>query len=464
MINNSRDELIKQRCFILNKVINKRLNQKQAAMKLWIWDRQVRNLLKAYKVDWEKWLIHWLTWKESNNRLDKMTEEKIKYVAWLDKLEWARPKFIKEKLEEDFHVKVSKETVRKIMINENLRTKRENKRRSEYRKRRPRRLYYWEMSQFDWSYHQRILLKPWEVQCLLMDIDDATWMIMYAKLCENEWFEEVSRFRQERILLHWAPRVIYTDGFSTYKPSASPYAIKQWDTMPQFSRIMNRIWTEIIITQHWPQCKWRIERNNGILQDRLVHELRYEWINNVEDANKFIKEVYIPKHNKMFSVIPAIEWDVHIKLTEEQVDKIKWLFAKRYERSLSYDYIIQYMNSFYQIRKSHDYTIFPKKRLIVWETIEGEIWIFNCWNTLTQMEFEKLDTWNVRMKRVELFWKKDKERLNEERMRKESNRLMKEKHLEESKERKYHYQAKRLLEKKVKFDQWLFDWIWEIWD
>jgi hypothetical protein len=38
-------------------------------------------------------------------------------------------------------------------------------------------------------------------------------------------------------------------------------------------------------------------------------------------------------------------------------------------------------------------------------------------------------------------------------MRKESNRLMKEKHLEESKERKYHYQAKRLLEKKVKFDQ-----------
>ena len=458
------EELARNRAVILNKVIHKKMTQMEAAIHLKVSDRQIRNLIKIYKLYWEKWLIHWLTWKKSNNRLDLETEEKIKYVAWLDKLAWAKPIFVKEKLGKDYDVNVSKETVRKIMINENLWIKRIDKRKSVYRMRRPRKLYYWEMSQFDWSYHEWLSLNPWEVQCLLLDVDDATWYIMHAKLCDNEWFEEVAKFRQERIMKHWAPRIIYTDWFSTYKPSASPKAIQQWDTMPQFSRIMKWIWTEIIITKNGPQWKWRIERYNWIAQDRLLHELQYYWIDSIEEANKFINEVFIPEYNKQFWIKPALEWDVHIKLSEEQISNMKWLFCKRFERSLSYDYIIQFMNEYYQIRKSNEYIIFPKKKMVVWRTIEWEIWIFDWWCKLKQVDFVKLDTRNVRIKRAEIFWPKDKERIENERKRKEENKLKKEQRLKESKDRKYHYQAERLLEKKIKFDQWLFDWMWKIWD
>ena len=41
---------------------------------------------------------------------------------------------------------------------------------------------------------------------------------------------------------------------------------------------------------------------------------------------------------------------------------MKWLFCKRFERSLSYDYIIQFMNEYYQIRKNNEYIIFPKRK------------------------------------------------------------------------------------------------------
>lgn len=65
------EELARNRAVILNKVIHKKMTQMEAAIHLKVSDRQIRNLIKIYKLYWEKWLIHWLTWKKSNNRLDQ---------------------------------------------------------------------------------------------------------------------------------------------------------------------------------------------------------------------------------------------------------------------------------------------------------------------------------------------------------------------------------------------------------
>ena len=68
------EELARNRAVILNKVIHKKMTQMEAAIHLKVSDRQIRNLIKIYKLYWEKWLIHCLTWKKSNNRLDLEAE------------------------------------------------------------------------------------------------------------------------------------------------------------------------------------------------------------------------------------------------------------------------------------------------------------------------------------------------------------------------------------------------------
>ena len=45
-----------------------------------------------------------------------------------------------------------------------------------------------------------------------------------------------------------------------------------------------------------------IERDNGTFQDRLVNELRLNNITTIDEANKYLNEVFIPKFNARFAL------------------------------------------------------------------------------------------------------------------------------------------------------------------
>ena len=51
-----------------------------------------------------------------------------------------------------------------------------------------------------------------------------------------------------------------------------------------------------------PCARRRSERAFGTLQDRLVNELALAGITDIEAANAFIREVYLPAHNQRFAV------------------------------------------------------------------------------------------------------------------------------------------------------------------
>src|SRR5271170_5772966 len=51
----------------------------------------------------------------------------------------------------------------------------------------------------------------------------------------------------------------------------------------------------------------RSERAFGTLQDRLVNELALAGITDIEAANAFLRDVYLPAHNARFAVLPAGE-------------------------------------------------------------------------------------------------------------------------------------------------------------
>ena len=49
-----------------------------------------------------------------------------------------------------------------------------------------------------------------------------------------------------------------------------------------------------------PSNNFNSERALGTLQDRLVKELKLAGITSIEEANAFIREVYLPAHNARF--------------------------------------------------------------------------------------------------------------------------------------------------------------------
>ncbi len=60
-----------------------------------------------------------------------------------------------------------------------------------------------------------------------------------------------------------------------------------------------------------PQAKGRVERRNGLLQDRLVKEMRLAGISDLETANEFLEKNFLPQLNQRFWMKPAQPADVH---------------------------------------------------------------------------------------------------------------------------------------------------------
>ena len=71
-----------------------------------------------------------------------------------------------------------------------------------------------------------------------------------------------------------------------------------------------------------PQARGRSERAFRTLQDRLVKELKLAGITDIEAANAFIREVYLPAHNARFAVDPAGEGSAFTPIPGVDLDEI----------------------------------------------------------------------------------------------------------------------------------------------
>jgi len=56
-----------------------------------------------------------------------------------------------------------------------------------------------------------------------------------------------------------------------------------------------------IIAASSPQAKGRVERNNGVHQDRLVKKLRRQGIQSYEATNEYLEAEYLAEHNQRFA-------------------------------------------------------------------------------------------------------------------------------------------------------------------
>jgi len=88
---------------------------------------------------------------------------------------------------------------------------------------------------------------------------------------------------------------------------------------------------------------------NKTLQDRLVKALRLENISDIESANIFLKDVFLPEFNEQFMVEAKTNSNLHLKLREDEILKLDQIFSEFKQRKIANDFTIKFNNKFYQL-------------------------------------------------------------------------------------------------------------------
>lgn len=354
---------------VIENLINGKIDGTEASKQIRLSVRQTKRLKAAVKENGAKGVIHKNRGKPSNRRIDNNILEKTKKLL-KEKYSDFGPTFASEKLEELHKIKMSKETVRIIMISEKLWKPKERRQSKDKHEWRARKDNYGEMEQFDGSYHFWLEDRA-EEMCLLASIDDATGDITHAEFNHNEGVKSVSKFWLEYFEKNGMPNKIYLDKFSTYKINHKN-AIDNSEMITQFKRMMNQVGVELV-TAYSPEAKGRVERLFETLQDRLVKEMRLTGIKTIEEANKFLK-TFIPKFNKKFSVVPNKKTDLHKKVSDELKEKLAQIFSIQNTRKVNNDYTVMFKNNYYQLKLyEQPTTVYKKDTVVMEEYLNGEI-------------------------------------------------------------------------------------------
>lgn len=348
-----------------------KINGTTAAVKLNLSVRQVKRLKKVFVEKGVEGLIHKSRGRTGLRKTSLAIENRIISIV-KGKYSDFGPLMVWEKIKEIHKILIAKETVRQIMIRNNI-WESKKRRRSQYYAWRNRRSSLGELEQFDGSYHDWFEGRSPNIPeaCLLASIDDATGKITHAKFDYNESVEAVFSFWSEYISQNGIPVEIYLDKFSTYKINHKN-AVDNFELMTQFKRAMKELGTNLICA-NTPQAKGRIERLFETLQDRLVKEMRLVNINTITEANRFLKEKFIPWYNQRYAVIPKSESDCHRKLDISTGLKLKSIFAKHYVRGINNDFTVYYRSKYYQLAEIQPTTVFRGDKVLIEERLNNSI-------------------------------------------------------------------------------------------
>lgn len=333
--------------------------------------RQIKRLKLKFRDNGYDGLIHSSRGKTGTRKIDNNLENNIVKII-NEKYRDFGPTLACEKLQELHGILLSDETIRAIMIRNKI-WKSKKRKRGQYLSWRERRSSYGELQQFDGSYHNWFEGRNPSLPeaCLLASIDDATGKITHAKFDHNESVTAVFKFWWEYIELNGIPSEIYLDKFSTYKIN-HPMAVDNVELMTQFGRAMQELGVNPI-PANTPQAKGRIERLFKTLQDRFVKEMRIKDINNIETANKFLKEIFIPWYNSRFAVIPRSNNNCHRTLDISTTTKLSGIFSKHYVRGINNDFTVQYKTKWYQLKEIQPTTIFKTDKVLIEERLNNTI-------------------------------------------------------------------------------------------
>lgn len=174
-----------------------------------------------------------------------------------------------------------------------------------HRQERPRRPLRGMLVHVDGSTHEWIPGAGWQPD-LMAFLDDATSEAYTAFLCEEEGTLPVLCGLKEVIVQEGLFCSLYTDRGSHFFHTAEANGPVDRTRLTQVGRALAQLGIEHIPNCS-PQVRGRMERFFGTWQGRLPQELARANITTIEEANRYIREKFIPWHNRKMAVKAAEE-------------------------------------------------------------------------------------------------------------------------------------------------------------
>ena len=354
---------------VLHSVMNNKLTWNQAANQLSLSERHIGRLLIRVKREGNKGIIHKLCGKPSNHQLVSGTIDKALNLVKTKYSDFG-PSFANEKLLQHHAITISTSTLRKAMIKSNIWYSRKQK--TKHRQWRQRRPCVGELVQLDGSDHD--WFEGRAPRCaLVIFIDDATSRILYGKFVTVENTSNLMDSTKHYLLKHGRPLALYVDKDGIYKinrQASIEEQLKDEQPLTQFSRAMRELGIALIFANS-PQAKGRVERSFNTHQDRLVKELRLAGISDLNAANKFLMDSYIPNHNARFAIAPANNLNAHRPLLKSH--KLDEILSVQIQRSLANDFTLRFNNLFLQILKNQKVQLRPKAKILIQSRLDGSL-------------------------------------------------------------------------------------------
>lgn len=302
----SKQEL--RRVEVLTEVLAGRRTTESAAGVLGVSLRQAQRLTARYRDGGGATLIHKSRGRPASNKLGSGVRELVLGLVRQNYRDFG-PTLAAEILLERHGIEVSRETLRKWLVDAEIWLSR--KQRRSFHQPRLRRECVGELVQIDGSEH-RWFEQRGESCTLLVFIDDATSRLMQLRFVPSESTSSYFEVLHNYLKTHGCPVAFYSDKHSVFRVNRPD--TKNGSGMTQFGRALAELNIEIICANS-SQAKGRVERANRTLQDRLVKELRLENVCDMEAGNAFLPG-FLERFNKQFARKPAAPADLHRRVTD----------------------------------------------------------------------------------------------------------------------------------------------------
>jgi len=308
--------------------------------------RQVKRVWRRYRDQGDKGLVHRGRGRVGNRRKAVDIRERI-LLRYKERYPDFGPTLAAEHLGRE-GLLVDHETLRQWLLAKGWWTIK--RRRQKHRQWRERKACFGELVQMDGSHHDWFEGRR-DRAVLMVMIDDAT-NRTYAQFSEQETTRAAYDTFEGYVRRHKMPVGLYVDRDSIYRTDREPTVAEQLagqEPLTQFGRAMKGLGVAIELA-YSPQAKGRVERRNGLLQDRLVKELRLAGISDLAGANHFLEEKFLPELNRRFWVKPAQEADAHQPVPRNLAEALNW----EEERVVQRDWTVAWQGRWFQIDSCHE--------------------------------------------------------------------------------------------------------------
>jgi transposase len=353
----------------LEKVVAGEASIATAARRLGMSYRQGKRMWRRYCEEGANGLVHRSRGKRSNRRISEEVRQEC-LEECRGRLVKCGPTLAAEKLAEFGVAEVDHETLRRWMAAEGLWSR--HRKREAHRQWRERKEHFGELVQMDGSFYD--WFERGDQPCLMNMVDDATGRTM-GRLFAQETTAAAMRVLWAWIERYGVPQALYTDWKNVYLTTREPTLEEQLaGELPRtvFGLACARLGIKIIGASS-PQAKGRVERNNGVYQNRFPIELRLRGICTIDEANKLLEESFCDGLDRRFAKLPHSEEDWH--RAAPGVTELEQVFVSEESRVVQNDWTVRYENRFFQLTGPKEWLPRAKNKVLMQRRLDASLHI-----------------------------------------------------------------------------------------